>query len=129
MTYTPPGRGATKQPFQTIRAPAFESVHNDENHSAQKKLPPPPCSIKESAFAPPITVRPVDGHFVIVAGERRFRAMTEVLGYEAIPCLVCEMNEEEAARGMLAEKTARVNLNPLEEEHRFQARIGRFGGR
>ena len=115
------------QTFQTIKATAIQSVHNDRKHFDQEKLTDLAWSIKESAVAPPITVRPVDGHFVIVAGERRFRAMTEVLGYDAIPCLVCEMNEEEAARVMLAENTARVNLNPIEEAHAFQARIEQFG--
>jgi len=37
------------------------------------------------------------------------------------------MNEEEAARVMLAENTARVNLTPIEEEHAFQTRIEQFG--
>ena len=111
------------QTFQTIPASAITSSNNDRKHFDQEKLTDLAWSIKESAFAPPITVRPMDGRFVIVAGERRFRAMTEVLGYEDIPCLVCEMSEEEAARVMLAENTARVNLNPIEEAHAFQTRI------
>ncbi len=63
----------------------------------------------------------------IVAGERRCRAMRDVLEWETIPCIVRDLDDEAAAAIMLAENTGRVDLNPIEEAQAYQRRIDRFG--
>lgn len=93
-------------------------------------------SIKTNGLIQPITVRPhvwMDGEterhgFQIIAGERRFRAMTENLGWEAIPCLIEEdMDDETASAIMLAENASREDLNPIEEAEAYQRRVQEFG--
>jgi ParB/RepB/Spo0J family partition protein len=87
-------------------------------------------SIRAHGLAQPITVRPVGGRqarYEIVAGERRFRAIRDILRWPAAPCLVREMSDEEASAIMLAENTGRKDLNPIEEARAYQKRIQQFG--
>src|SRR5713101_350280 len=127
MNYKPPRRSVTMQTFQTLPASAITSANNDRKQFDDEKLTDLAWSIKTNGLAQPITVRPVAGHFEIVAGERRFRAMTAILGYDDIPCIVHDLDDQGAASLMLAENTARVDLNPIEEAHAFQVRIEQFG--
>ncbi|NIV38016.1 MAG: ParB/RepB/Spo0J family partition protein, partial [Anaerolineae bacterium] len=85
------------------------------------------ASIAEHGLAQPITVRSVNAHFEIVAGERRFRAISEVLGRDTIPCIVRELSDEEASAIMLAENTGRADLNPIEEANAYHTRIDAYG--
>jgi ParB/RepB/Spo0J family partition protein len=83
-------------------------------------------SIRQHGLAQPITVRPVNGHYQIVAGERRFRAHQE-LGAATIPAIVRSMSDREAADLMLIENIQRVDLNPLDEARAYQKRREQFG--
>ncbi len=63
----------------------------------------------------PITVRECeDGHFELIAGERRLRA-TEYADIKRIPAIVVDINDEESAALALIENIQRENLNFLEE--------------
>jgi len=77
--------------------------------------------------APPILRRvPPDANgcdLQIVAGERRTRAMRDVLGWDTIPAYVRELTDAEAAAIMLQENTCRVDLSELEEAAAYQSRI------
>ena len=93
-------------------------------------------SIREHGLAQPITVRPVVGlagtTYVIVAGERRYRAHRLLVdqghgAFGTIECQVREMSDEQASAVMLAENTARVDLGPLEEASAYRARMDRHG--
>lgn len=64
--------------------------------------------------------------FQIVAGERRFRACAQVLGWKEVPCIVRELTDEQASAIMLAENTSRTDLDPVEEANAYQERITRF---
>ena len=87
------------------------------------------ASIQAHGLAQPITIRPLDGNaaYQIVAGERRFRAISTILGWEAVPAIVRELTDEQASAIMLAENTGRQDLNPIEEAFAYQARVDRFG--
>lgn len=87
-------------------------------------------SIRAHGLAQPITVRPLRGLipvFEIVAGERRFRAISQVLQWDTVPAIVRELDDEAASAIMLAENTSRADLNPVEEARAYQSRIDRFG--
>ena len=75
-------------------------------------------------LAQPPTVRPVGGKYEIVAGERRIRAMRDILGRTEITVIVREMSDSEASAIMAAENMARQDLNPIEEAQAFQKRLG-----
>ena len=80
-------------------------------------------SIGEYGLAQPITVRQVGERYEIVAGERRFRAVSQVLGWSTCPAIVRPLGDEEASVVMLFENTSRVDLNPVEEAVGFQRRL------
>ena len=84
-------------------------------------------SIREKGLLQPITLRKLGpGAYQIVAGERRFRAMSGELAWSAVPALVRELTDEEAAALMLVENTSRTDLNPIEEADAYQVRIDKF---
>lgn len=74
------------------------------------------ASIQDKGILTPLLVRPLpqEGRFEIVAGERRYRAATE-LGLASIPVVPRELDDSEAAQLSLIENLQRADLNPVEE--------------
>ena len=75
-------------------------------------------SIKEQGLIQPITVRETDGHYEIIAGERRFRAC-QLAGYTEVPCCILSPTEEEAAQMALVENIQRQDLSAVEEARSY----------
>jgi ParB family chromosome partitioning protein len=72
-------------------------------------------SIRAQGLVQPIVVRPVaDGHYEIIAGERRWRA-AKLAGLDTIPALVRDVPDRNAIAMALIENIQRENLNPMEE--------------
>lgn len=71
-------------------------------------------SIAEKGIIQPITVRPVDDGFELIAGERRLRAVT-ALQLETIPAYVLNVEtDEDMLELSLIENIKRENLNPID---------------
>lgn len=104
---------------------------NDRQTFDPVKLAELADSIRQNGLAQSITVRPmqVDSgvRYQIVAGERRFRAVRDILHWPTIPALVRTLDDATAAAIMLAENLNRVDLNPIEEAYAFDARIRHLG--
>lgn len=85
-------------------------------------------SIRQHGLAQPITVRPdSEGRFVIVAGERRFRAH-ELLGKPTIDAIVkSDMTDAQHSAVQLIENVQRVDLDPIEEAMAYKVRMEQFG--
>ena len=71
-------------------------------------------SIKQQGLIQPITVRAVDDHYEIIAGERRFRAC-RLAGYKEVPCYILSPDEAQAAEMALVENIQRQDLSAIEE--------------
>lgn len=71
-------------------------------------------SIQEQGLIQPITVRQIDDHYEIIAGERRFRAC-RLAGITEVPCYVLTPNEDQAAQMALVENIQRQDLSAIEE--------------
>jgi ParB family chromosome partitioning protein len=71
-------------------------------------------TIKTHGVIQPIVVRERDGKFEIIAGERRWRAVTK-LGWETIPALIKEFNDSQTASIALIENLQREGLTSIEE--------------
>lgn len=72
-------------------------------------------SLKEIGLLQPIVVRPLgDEKFELIMGERRWRA-SQLAGFEAIPAIVRETEDESMLVDALLENLHRAQLNPLEE--------------
>lgn len=86
-------------------------------------------SIRENGLLQPLVVRPAPGapdRFELVAGERRFRAVTR-LGWEDVPVLVREASDETLLVLALVENLQREALNPMEEAEGYHSLVERFG--
>jgi ParB family chromosome partitioning protein len=84
-------------------------------------------SIKVQGVIQPILARPLnDGHFEIIAGERRWRA-AKLAGLDSIPVLVREVRDDLALAMALIENIQREDLNPIEEAAGIQRLIDEFG--
>lgn len=79
-------------------------------------------SIAANGLAVPILVRPAGERFIIVHGERRYRAVRS-LGHETIAADVCNMSVDEAHWLALVENIQRAALSPIEEARAYQARL------
>lgn len=84
------------------------------------------ASIVQRGVLQPILVRPEGDGFVIVAGERRWRAAQKAQ-IHAIPAIVREMDDAAVAEVALIENVQREDLNPLEEAEAYRQLIERHG--
>ena len=73
------------------------------------------ASIAEHGLLQPIAVRPQGlGRYLIVAGERRWRAC-RMAGLSEVPVIVKEVSDEQAMELALVENLQREDLDPVEE--------------
>lgn len=84
------------------------------------------ASLRVSGLLQPISVRRrEDGHFELIAGERRLRAATR-LGWATIPALVKPLDNRDMLVLALVENLQRADLNPLDEAMGYQRLIAEF---
>jgi ParB family chromosome partitioning protein len=86
-------------------------------------------SIKENGLLQPLMVRPAPGTregWELVAGERRFRAVTE-LGWTEVPALVREVDDQTLLVLALVENLQREALGAMEEAEGYRVLSESFG--
>ncbi|MBU3828818.1 MAG: nucleoid occlusion protein [Candidatus Lactobacillus pullistercoris] len=71
-------------------------------------------TLDKEGLLQPIVIREDGEEYEIIAGERRFRA-AQLLGWEKIPAIVNNMDDDQAAFLALIENLQRENLNPIDE--------------
>jgi ParB family chromosome partitioning protein len=79
-------------------------------------------SMEASGLLQPIVVRPHDGGFELIAGERRWRA-AERLGWARIPAVVKEVDDRTLLTLALIENLQRDDLSPIDEASGYR-RLG-----
>ncbi len=82
-------------------------------------------SIKIHGIIQPLIVSENNGKYLIVAGERRFRA-SKLLGFSKLPCIVVEKSSQEIIEISLIENIQREDLNPIEEAKAFKNLLDSF---
>jgi ParB family chromosome partitioning protein len=83
-------------------------------------------SIRDHGVLQPILLRPDGEGYMIIAGERRWRAAQRA-SLHAIPAIVREIDESTTAELALIENIQRADLNPLEEAEGYKQLIKRHG--
>ena len=83
-------------------------------------------SIRSYGVLQPLTVRLRGGKYELVAGERRLRA-ARMAGLRELPCIVLDVNLEDAGLIALVENLQRKDLDFLEEARGLQQLIRMFG--
>ena len=127
------GRGGLGRGLESLfedAAPSFESDTRIETLPL-REIEPDPCqprktfddetlaelsaSIAEHGLLQPIAVRPKpSGGYLIVAGERRWRA-SRMAGLTEVPVIVKDVTDEQAMELALVENLQREDLDPVEE--------------
>ncbi len=83
-------------------------------------------SIRQNGILQPLLVRRCNGEYEIVAGERRMRA-AKLAGLQTVPCMLIDMEEEDAAVCSLLENLQRQDLSFFEEAEGIALLIHEFG--
>jgi ParB/RepB/Spo0J family partition protein len=91
----------------------------------QEKLDELAGSIKEYGVLEPIVVTPRKDRYMIIAGERRYRAAT-IAGLETIPARVIVADDALVEELALLENVQRQDLNPIEEGEAYQRLLKRY---
>ncbi len=85
------------------------------------------ASIREHGVLQPILVRRSQDHgYVLVAGERRWRA-AQLAGLAEVPAIVTDIASADVLTVALVENLQRQDLGPLEEAHAYSRLIERSG--
>ena len=85
------------------------------------------ASIKEHGVLQPVLVRPrADGHYQLIAGERRWRA-SRMAGLADIPAIVEQIDDDAALEIAIIENLQREDISPLEEAEMFERMTGEHG--
>ncbi|QUV84662.1 ParB/RepB/Spo0J family partition protein [Chloracidobacterium aggregatum] len=84
-------------------------------------------SIREKGVLEPLLVRPaeVGGRFMIISGERRYRASL-LAGLRELPCIEMDVDDRAVAEIALIENLQRKDLTPFEEAEGLTALAERF---
>ncbi len=83
-------------------------------------------SLKQNGMLQPVVVMPAEDGYVLLAGERRWRAAA-IAGFDKIPAVIKKISEEKAAEIALIENLLREDLTPLEVASSLEALRQRLG--
>lgn len=102
--------------------PNSEQPRKDFNEEQLQELAD---SIKKYGVLQPLLVQKKDSNYVIVAGERRWRA-AKLAGLKEVPVVIREYSPQQAMEIALIENVQRENLNPIEEALAYQRLMQEF---
>jgi ParB family chromosome partitioning protein len=108
-------------PIDSLHAGRYQPRHNFEPEALEELAQ----SIRAQGLIQPIIVRPHNGGYEIIAGERRWRAARQA-ELTQVPCLVREVDDRTTVAMALIENIQREDLNPLEEATALKRLIDEF---
>jgi ParB/RepB/Spo0J family partition protein len=77
------------------------------------------ASIKATGVIQPILVRPYGKKYMLVSGERRYRA-SRPAGLKEMPCVIKELTDEQALEIQIVENLQRKDVHPMEEAEAYK---------
>ncbi|HLB37820.1 MAG TPA: ParB/RepB/Spo0J family partition protein [Gemmatimonadales bacterium] len=116
-----PEGSARQVPLSALRPNPYQPRH-DFPEEALAELTE---SLRTSGLLQPIVVRPANGHYQIIAGERRWRA-AERLGWQEIPAVVRDVDDRTLLALALVENLQRDGLSPMDEARGYHRLMSEF---
>lgn len=113
----------------TLQVPIEEIIPNPRQPRTVmdgEKLAELAASIKAHGLIQPLIVTETVEGFVLIAGERRWRA-SRMAGLEKVPVIVKETTPQDMLELALIENVQRADLNALEEAHAYRQLLDEFG--
>ena len=115
--------GPAELPIEDI----FPNPHQPRKTFDENALNDLANSIREHGVISPIVVnKDADGKYMIIAGERRYRAAIRA-GLEKIPAIVRDLSDKEVQEISLIENLQREDLNPIEAATGMKRLMEEFG--
>lgn len=99
--------------------------HQPRKDFDEEKLNELAETIKEYGVLQPIILQKVKGSYILVTGERRYRAAL-LAGLKTIPALIKEYDAQQSMEIALVENLQRENLNPIEEAVAYKKLLEEF---
>jgi ParB family chromosome partitioning protein len=122
-----PVAGAERSGIQMLPVTALEPHPlQPRRHFDEASLDELAASIRSRGLIQPIVVRPVDGRYQIVAGERRWRAAQRAHIHE-IPAIIRNFDDGETLEVALLENIQRQDLNAIEEAEAYKRLLDDYG--
>ncbi|OXE35587.1 MAG: chromosome partitioning protein ParB [Phenylobacterium zucineum] len=116
-----------------LRDIPIDLIHRNEHQPRfrfdEAELEDLAASLRRTGVLQPILVRPLkdmDGHFQIVAGERRWRAAQKA-GLHVLPAIVRDLGDIEVMEISIVENVQRSDLNAIEEAMAYNQLIEGLG--
>lgn len=116
------GRDLQTVPIQAIRP----NPHQPRTDMDPEKLAELAASIVEHGLIQPLIVTQQEDQYILIAGERRWRA-SQKAGLTEVPVILKEATPQEMLELALIENIQRDDLNALEEAYAYQQLIEEFG--
>jgi len=91
----------------------------------QQKISELSQSIKDHGIIQPLVLKQEGNKYIIIAGERRWRA-AKLAGIQEIPAIIMDVSNREVMEISLIENIQRQDLNPIEEAKAFNRLIKEF---
>jgi ParB family chromosome partitioning protein len=95
------------------------------NEFKMEKLEELADTIREYGIIQPIIVQKEKDDYILVAGERRFRA-AKIAGLKTIPAIIKEYEKRQLMEITLVENLQREDLNPIEEAKAYKRLVEEF---
>ena len=120
-------RDARSQGVTTLSVTDIRPNPNQpRRHFSDEKLDELAASIARHGIIQPIVVRPYQGGYQIVAGERRWRAAKRAQLHD-LPAIIRNFDDTETVEIALLENIQRQDLNPMEEAEAYKKLTELFG--
>src|SRR5438874_81554 len=108
------GQSVRDIPVTEIDPNPYQTRTNFDDHALNELA----ASILVNGIVQPIVVRPMNGRYQLIAGERRWRA-SQKIGREFVPAVIRQVSNEQAMEMTIVENLQREGLNPMEEARAF----------
>ncbi|HQE92574.1 MAG TPA: ParB/RepB/Spo0J family partition protein [Anaerolineae bacterium] len=118
-----PPRGLQDVPVEAI----VPNPHQPRMPILEQDLHELADSIREHGILQPLVVtHTADGHYQLIAGERRWRA-ARLAGLQRVPVIVKDVAPQQMLELALVENVQRADLNPIEEALAYKHLVEEFG--
>ena len=117
-----PESGIREVPVGRIRPNPSQPRHRISSHGLEDLA----ASIRAHGVVQPLVARPDGEEYVLVAGERRWRA-AQLAGLPTVPVLVRDTSPDAQLAISLVENLQREDLNPLDVAQGYRELADRFG--
>ena len=107
-------------------ADIYPNPHQPRTTFNDEQLAELAASITEHGLIQPLVVTQQDGKFILIAGERRWRA-SQLAGLEKLPAIIKEATPQAMLELAIIENIQRADLNALEEAFAYQQLMEGFG--